>query len=67
MQERLSKSKQKYKSKIRCFVNGFFEKIVLYSTYSQDISISKNLNDNEIEENREAHDYEINKRRNQRT
>lgn len=34
MQERLSKSKQKYKSKIMCFVNGFFEKIVLYSTYS---------------------------------
>lgn len=34
MQERLSKSKQKYKRKIRCFVNGFFEKIVLYSTYS---------------------------------
>ncbi len=34
MQERLSKSKQKYKRKIRCFVNGFFKKIVLYSTYS---------------------------------
>lgn len=34
MQERLSKSKQKYKRKIRCFVNGFLKKIVLYSTYS---------------------------------
>lgn len=30
----ISKSKQKYKSKIRCFVNGFLKKIVLYSTYS---------------------------------
>ena len=34
MQERLSKSKQKNKSKIRCFVNGFLRKKVLYSTYS---------------------------------
>lgn len=34
MQERLSKSKQKYERKIRCFVNGFLNRKVLYSTYS---------------------------------